>query len=52
MKMAALWGMIFNAALAMQDMALYMRPLVGIMLFSLSMMMIMFATRYLSANEE
>jgi hypothetical protein len=50
MKITALVDLIFNAALALQDMAFCMRPLVGIVLLALSMMMIMFGTRYFSED--
>ena len=51
MKMSALMDTFLKVASALQDMATYLRPLFGVMLFSLSAAIILFATRYVPKDE-
>jgi len=46
MKMTVLIGACLKAASTLQDMAAYVRPRVGVILFSLSAAIIMFVARY------
>ncbi len=51
MRITVLSGIFLKAASTLQDIATYVRPRVGVILFSLSAAIIIFMSRYLPKDE-